>query len=361
MGQVVQTNGDYLIRTGESKTITLDTGLGVGEVIVTGNLEVRGTTITVDAEQFNVKDNIVTLNDGEQGNGVSLGESGLQIDRGLASNAFFLYDENIDSFVIANGFEGSYSFSDSALRLRYLTTDADTDNGDLSIDAGGGSGLIKVINTGGNYKERLIAVDDDNTIPNKKYVDDAIRDNPTFQVVDNNTRVIVTEKDAGFFDAFNPAVDVSDPLNDNTSERYLNDQTGFTSYNGESSVSVIVDANLTAQFFTNRLEIGLLEIGGGEDRNVITIKDGITNENLYIRTPGTGKTVFNYAIQLEKLSLSPARVADHALLHAGPVDIGKTGIYFVNDSINTGTNNDDIYQTGELISKNKALVFSMLF
>ena len=64
MGQFVQTNGDYVIKTGEGADIKFDTGPGVGNVRVTGNLVVEGDTLTVSAENLNVNDNIIVLNFG---------------------------------------------------------------------------------------------------------------------------------------------------------------------------------------------------------------------------------------------------------------------------------------------------------
>jgi hypothetical protein len=85
MAQVVQTNGNYTIKTASSGIIKLDTGAGTGEVRVTGNLVVDGTTVTIEAENINVQDNILVLNAGETANGVSLGYSGFEIDRGYAA------------------------------------------------------------------------------------------------------------------------------------------------------------------------------------------------------------------------------------------------------------------------------------
>jgi hypothetical protein len=85
MAQVVQTNGNYTIKTASSGIIKLDTGAGTGEVRVTGNLVVDGTTVTIEAENINVQDNILVLNAGETANGVSLGYSGFEIDRGYTS------------------------------------------------------------------------------------------------------------------------------------------------------------------------------------------------------------------------------------------------------------------------------------
>ena len=183
MAQLVQTNGDYTIKTGEGSNVKFDTGAGIGEVRITGNLIVEGDTLTVQAENLNVNDNIIELNYGETGAGVSLRYAGIQIDRGTETPASFFYDENDDTFNIAKGNGGSYNFNDSSLRLKTITTDENTDGGDLTL-IGSGLGVVKVIGTT-NYKDQ---VTDDDDIPNKKYVDDAIRDNPTFQIIDNDTK-----------------------------------------------------------------------------------------------------------------------------------------------------------------------------
>lgn len=364
MAQVLQTNGDYLIKTGEGNDITLNTGPGVGRVLVTGNLVVEGDTLTVSAENLNVNDNIITLNYGESGAGVSLIYSGIKIDRGTELPASFVYDESFDTFQIVTGAEGAYGFTNSRIKTRYILTDPDTDSGDLTV-INQGVGVIKVTGTQ-DYEEQIT---DDDDIPNKKYVDDAIRDNPTFQVLDDNTRVIVTDKNEGFFSALNPAYPITAPQNAGTSERYFFDNTGYTT-NNESAISVLVDGTLIAQFFNNRLEIGNLEIGGGDSQTEITTKEGITNEDIILRTQGSGKVTINYALQLENIGVNPTYVSSAGLLHAGPVSIGTTGLYFVNDSLtdpvtsvnpSNPTNNDTRYQRGELISKNKALLFSMLF
>jgi len=96
-------------------------------------------------------------------------------------------------------------------------------------------------------------------------------------------------------------------------------------------------------------------MGGGPDRNEITSRAGITNENVYVRTQGTGKLQTNYAIQVENIGVIPSYVSNSVLLYAASPSIGTTGLYFVNDSAEVAK------QNGELISKNKALVFSMLF
>lgn len=68
-------------------------------VIIKGDLTVEGTTTNVNTEDLVVEDNIVTLNKGEQGNGVSKAGAGFIIDRGTADDLFIGFDEGKDKLV----------------------------------------------------------------------------------------------------------------------------------------------------------------------------------------------------------------------------------------------------------------------
>jgi hypothetical protein len=350
MGQFLRVNGDYNIRAGDGAKITLDTGpvASGGSVRVTGNLVVEGDTFNISTTNLTIEDNIISLNTGEVGPGVSLVYSGIEIERGNTSsitpqnNASFLYDESTDAWILAHGSApGPFNFDASSLRLKQLLTNSTTDSGDLTL-IGTGTGVAKVIGTI-NYEDQVTHDDD---LPNKKYVDDAIQNNPTFQIVapqTQDTKVVIADKE----------------ITPNTSGQagslaYFTATTTHSTY-GESAVSIIVDNALVGQFYSNRFEIGDLEIGGGPDRNEITSRAGITNENVYVRTQGTGKLQTNYAIQVENIGVIPSYVSNSVLLYAAAPSIGTTGLYFVNDSAEVAK------QNGELISKNKALVFSMLF
>jgi hypothetical protein len=350
MGQFLRVNGDYNIRAGDGAKITLDTGPAAsgGSVRVTGNLVVEGDTFNISTTNLTIEDNIISLNTGEVGPGVSLVYSGIEIERGNTSsitpqnNASFLYDESTDSWILAHGSApGPFNFDASSLRLKQILTNSTTDSGDLTL-IGTGTGVAKVIGTD-NY-ENQVTHDDD--LPNKKYVDDSILNNPTFQIVapqSQDTKVVIADKE----------------ITPNTSGTagslaYFTATTTHSTY-GESAVSIIVDNLLVGQFYANRFEIGDLEIGGGPDRNEITSRASITNENIYVRTQGTGKLQTNYAIQVENIGVIPSYVSNSVLLYAASPSIGTTGLYFVNDSAEVAK------QNGELISKNKALLFSMLF
>lgn len=368
MGQFLRINGDYNISAVADPTnggkITLYTGPNnTGEVRITGNLVVEGTTLTVVATNLDVTDNIITVNNGETGDGVTLQYSGLQVDRGFSSPgidnlpAAFVWNENMpfpNNGAITNesggwqiGFgDGSYNFTNSRLMVKeIMTPTAAAGTGDLTL-IGRGRGIVTVLGTD-DYEQQVLAFGDD-AIPNKKYVDDAIRDNPTFQIItdspadplnplpNSSTRVIATDKD------------IADLGNGISSLDYFYQNTGYLTF-GESAVSILVDGVLNTQFYKNRAVIQGLEFIGNE----ITNND--TSANISIRTQGTGKLQTNYALQLEQLVGNPSYVPGYTLLRAGDPSIGTTGLYFVNDSSET------IKQTGELISKNKALLFSMLF
>jgi hypothetical protein len=343
MGQFLQVNGDYNIKSAEGGKITFDTGPAAsgGQVLITGNLVVEGTQTTVQATDLDVNDNIITLNAGETGAGVTLIYSGIEVDRGSLPSASLLYDETADTWLIANGNAPSLNYDDSNIRLHRIYTNPSTDDGDLVL-IGAGTGVVKVIGTI-NYEEQVTADDD---IPNKRYVDDAIQNNPTFQIVApqlQDTRVIISDKE------ITPNISTQAG-----SLAYLTANTGFNTF-GDSAVSIVVDGQLVSQFYSNRAEIGDLEIGGGTARNEISNKASITNENIFIRTQGTGKLQTNYALQLEKIAVVPAYVSNNTIVYGAAPELGTTGVWFVNDSLESSKRN------GELISKNKALVFSMIF
>lgn len=345
MGQFLRVNGDYSIKTEEGARITLDTGPNVGSVRVTGDLIVEGSTVIIEATNLDIEDNIIVLNKNETGAGVTLDFSGIQIDRGTLGAASFIWNENITiptgssstntgGWQLVSGTGGVYGFSDSRLKLKEITTESAVDGGDLLL-IGQGTGVVKV--TGTDTYEAQVTDDDD--IPNKKYVDDTIQNNPTFQVVSDNSRVTVSDKDRSPNIAAQPG-----------SLAYLTATTGFST-GGESAVSVIVDAALNTQFYPNRTEMFNLEFNSSE----ITTKSGITNQNINVRTQGTGKLQTNYAVQLDTIAGTPAYVTDATVLYSATPSVGTTGVWYVNPSAEARL------QSGELINKNKALVFSMIF
>lgn len=75
-------------------------GIISSDLTVSGNFTVNGTTTQVNSTEVSTADNIIVLNDGEAGAGVTAGSSGLEVDRGTETNYEFKFDETDDSFKV---------------------------------------------------------------------------------------------------------------------------------------------------------------------------------------------------------------------------------------------------------------------
>lgn len=85
----------FSVRNGE------DTEYGdliVRNLTIKEDIVFGGDAFIIDTEVVKVTDNILTLNSGEQGEGVTKGISGLEIDRGKLPNYFIIFDESDDRF-----------------------------------------------------------------------------------------------------------------------------------------------------------------------------------------------------------------------------------------------------------------------
>lgn len=82
--------GDIEIATSASGTFD--------DLVVNGDLTINGTTTTVDTVNTTIQDNIIELNSGESGAGVTLSTSGFEIDRGTEDNVSLLWDDAVDSW-----------------------------------------------------------------------------------------------------------------------------------------------------------------------------------------------------------------------------------------------------------------------
>jgi hypothetical protein len=349
MGQFFRVNGDYNIKVKDGGTIKLDTGSS-GDTIITGNLTVQGDVTSVSTTNLEIKDRIITLNDGENGPGVSLLYSGIEIDRGTyvdstaVPRAAFVWNETNPGFtteedpasaagywMFATGQEGVYGFKDSNVKLRRILTDSSTDSGDLTL-IGTGTGVVKVAGTT-NYR---LQVTDNDDIPNKDYVDYSILNNPTFQIrapQGQDTRVIIADKQI-----------TPDNLSTGGSLAYYYDQTGYPTT--ESTVGFVVDGVLAANIYADRVQLQRLEF---DQTEILTVGSG--NDNIKLTPYGTGKVEINSSLQINNDIGSPGKISDSHVIYSRAESTGKSGIFFVNTE-----NTRD-----ELVSKNRALLFSMLF
>ena len=72
----------------------------IGNLTVGGNLVVNGTQSVINSTIVAVRDNIMVLNSGEIGSGVTNGTSGIQVDRGDLADYQLVFDETDDLFKI---------------------------------------------------------------------------------------------------------------------------------------------------------------------------------------------------------------------------------------------------------------------
>ena len=320
-------NGDYKIQVQPGGTITLDTGTSQGEVRILGDLRVDGTTTTINSTELTVDDNIIVINEGETTNGIALDYSGIIVDRGLSPNALFLYDDRlvdpVDNVTAPGLFRfgtetGSVgSFTPKGLYTRSISTGGL----DLLLDTGAGK---VAVNPTTNYELGL--TDDDLT--NKKYVDDAIT--------------------TAFATIFIPQI--GDGTVSISSVTVIDEETSAA----PSTIEFAIDGIPVTNIYKDRWEFTDIRIIGTKIETITS------NEDLVLAAPGVGSVRIDDTLHINSVpgddddtiySLSPQTPTDGVKIYVSNESTGGSGIFFVNQD-----NTRD-----EVISRNRALIFSMLF
>jgi hypothetical protein len=288
----------YKIVVDSGGKIVFNTGNQLGDVVITGSLTVLGTTTSLETTNTQISDNIIVLNKGEDGAGVTLGASGLEIDRGSVAAARWVYEDSGDLEAVPNVWRAKYATTEAFIPI--ATNYIWTDEGNLTL-IGQGTGVITVTGTT-DYESQVTS---DDVIPNKKYVDDYVAyyvaTHPPDEIIDADTRVTVSD----FATSGSPS-QVEFVVN--------NIVKGTIDANGFVSGTVRLEGNTISEDTSDTLHIdAYLAL----DNRVTTPSTPSTNVKLYsTATPGNG----------------------------------GTGVYFVNTE---GTND-------ELISKTKALLFALI-
>jgi hypothetical protein len=303
---------DYRIKVKDTGTITLDTGVEQGTVIVTGDLLVKGNTTTVDTANLNIEDNIILLNKGELGSGVSEGTSGIEIDRGSLPNAQFVWDESTDKFKIQlenNTLTG--------IVVGNISTNPTTN---LEFDMQSGAGTLRITNSTG-YESRVL---DDDDVPNKKFVTDYVYSS------------------GGFAQVTKFQFPVSAPYG---SEDTL----------GEALASTIKFWVRSGGVLTQRVQIS----ANGLDVNNINVLDNtILNSsagNNLILTATNSHVEINGILNLDDRATPTAtggtsRLYSRSATAATNFELYNSGVYIANSRTQD-----------EIVVKNRALLLSMLF
>ena len=306
--------GNYSLAVQSGGTITLSTGFQQGNVIVTGDLTVQGSTTTVTSQNLDIKDNILTLNSGETGAGITLNDSGLEMDRGTFVNALFTFNENIQwsDPVTDTTITGGFVFKDANNALIGIrTNNINTGGGDLYL-INSGTGTVSVTGTI-NYENQ---VTDDDDLPNKKYVDDTISN--AFNTVNIST---IGAGNVGT----QTAIAISDV-----------DNTGNPSF-----INFNIDGNINAKLYEDRFELPQVRIVGS------ILETTASNQDMIISSPGTGVVQVDDTLHIRQAVSVPSQPADGNKLYMQTESYGQTGVFFVNAQ---GTRD-------ELISKNRSILY----
>jgi hypothetical protein len=124
---------------------------------INGDLLVTGDTTSIEVSNLEVTDNVITVNKGETGSGVTLGTAGIAVNRGSLNDVLFLFDENKSFLDSATGTirTGAFSLSSTDNTQVGLFTNSikTTNNNDLYL-LSEGTGVVSVTGTV-NYEQQL--------------------------------------------------------------------------------------------------------------------------------------------------------------------------------------------------------------
>lgn len=338
---------DYRVKVQDGGTITLDSGVHTpvipntwtGGVVITGDLLVMGDTTTVSTTNLDIEDNIIRLNVGETGAGITEGTSGLEIVRGSLSNATLVFDENVEHWnpTTSSNISGTFVAkltNNEKTGLQVSTLVGPASGLDLIFDMQNDVGVLKLANTT-NYSDR---VTEDDHIPNRRWVTD---------YVESGT-VVPGQADVDRY--YNGTV------NPSTGAVTINAM-GIAKLTGNASSlefyirnSGDISESLRAKIINTGLYVDSIQTFG----STIQQHDGV--ENLILTAANNNvevNAVFNLDDQLSVPSAVPGKTKIFSRAQLTPrlsQYPGKTGIFFAN-SVNSD----------ELVSKNRALLFSMIF
>lgn len=309
---------DYRVVVSSGGTITLDTGTLSGNVIITGNLTVKGVSTSVESTNLEIEDNLILLNRGEVGPGISEIFSGIQIDRGSSSlkpDSLFVFDESVSHYdpLTSSNVSGTFTLRLANNSLTGLQTNSITTAGttDLALDMRNGQGVLKVVNSD-NYYAR---VTDPDHIPNRQWV----------------TNYVSASNGAALVDRI------------------------FYPTNGDPISTRIQSYSTNLQFFVDEQTKATISALGLDVNKVNLFDNAITGtdvgRNLVI-TSANKNVEINAVINLDDQLVVPSSPVSgttkiYSYATGGP---GKTGLFFVNNT-----------STDELVAKNRALLFSMIF
>lgn len=359
MAKYLRIDGDYKLSVTSGGTITLNTGASVGKVVVTGDLEIQGTTTTIDTATLVIEDRVITINrngfdvSGRVSDVGGQRVSGIEVDRG-ASDAYWVFDDNITTQAPGAGAWvgriGSAGSGGQVVGIR--TTSINTAGADLFL-INQGTGIVTVQGTT-NYQEQLFEY----TGPSGNRSVDLSA--PTVvKRTDGlvNAKGLVDYVNAFFVGRFQDTID-SGTIS-RTFVRAQDDEV----YGGTSQIRLVVNDNEVATYFPDKIELQHIRITDTK------IESTSPNADLILAAPGPGSVKVDDTLWLTPVPHEgdsgpgfPNQGFDSDIDNPDPPDAGVkiyvkpegpagTALYFVNSD----TTKD------ELVSKKKSILFSMIF
>lgn len=114
----VEMNAPHVNMTGD---VNVSGPMRTKSVTIDGNLIVNGDTVTVNSQTIQTKDNIIEVNYGQIGSGVTAGQAGIKVNRGDAAPYFMVFDETDDMFKVGMvGNLQTIASQDYVLSTRYI-------------------------------------------------------------------------------------------------------------------------------------------------------------------------------------------------------------------------------------------------
>ena len=351
---------DYILKINDGGNITFDNGGGT--FVITGDLRVEGETTSIEVTELTIEDPFITLNNTDADvdlMGIEFGRSSDNGKNGL--RAQFNYNENLPTYY-GLGLDSRPGYGAFEFHLTDGTTlglcVASINTGEALVDNPSASPANLPLLYGqaeGSYV----------TIGSPNYSESLWERDPIFtnyilagtnrdgMVAPSNTEAVVTT---------NTLIDYVTSYNQyNYSDRIqsgLNSLTQVIAYDDEDS-----DGNLISPAVTPRVEVRVngagvatfYEVGTGSYIEGISMVGDVLStstigSDLILRGNGLGSVQVdgwqNYTLQVD-----PSAPTEGVTVYSKALGDGGTGLYFVNED---GTSD-------ELVSRNKALLYSIIF
>ena len=420
MSKIVKvSNSNYKVQVATGGTITLDTTNDTspavyGEVLIKGNLVVSGTQTSIETIDSQITDNIFILNSGETSVGIGAAnnfQSGIEISRGTWPGAGtrppaqLLFDESVTHYDPATGLSAPGSFvvktKDGVLSSIQLASIGTQSGFDIAFDLNNTANVLNIARgtdtlSGDQYWER---VTQDDHIPNRRFVTEYVSSGTYITGMADVDKLYVADTSVRAFDSSvnatkittitgatiasgNPGIlSFTATTGDNlmpgmllqgggvTADTYLISKSGAnwilnqaatgtpttaiytepfspadpTPLAIQSQIIFTVDGVIQSQLTNTGFYINNVKIKDN------TIKNFSVGSNL-ILTANSDIVESNAVLQLDNKT-APSYTTGGNRIYSNTPGTGKTGIFYVNN----------VNYQDELVAKNRALLFSMIF